>query len=199
MQLINVIEWLSVCLNLVFVILIIKQNKWGWPFGILGSILSIYLFIETNLYAEAVLYGFYVVIGIYGWFIWSKTLNTHFKIIEWSVKHHVLALFLGALGMYVIGNFFSYYTNAALPFADSFSTSFSFVATLMEAKKVLSAWIYWIILNAFSVWLYHSRGLEIYAVLMMFYTVLSVYGFLQWRKSMRESKANATSQWGSVD
>ena len=87
-----------------------------------------------------------------------------------------------------LGAFFSSQTDAQKPYADAFSTIFSFFATYLEAKKVLSAWIYWFGLNAFSVWLYFARHLEVYSGLMVVYTVLSVIGYLQWRKSYLAAK-----------
>ena len=59
---------------------------------------------------------------------------------------------------------------------------FSFIANYMEAQKVLSTWIFWMILNAFSVWLYYVRGLELYSGLMIVYFILSIVGYLQWRR-----------------
>ena len=76
-----------------------------------------------------------------------------------------------------------------MPYADAFSTAFSFLATYMEAKKIISTWYFWIILNTFSVWLYWSRGLEVYALLMIVYAVLSVVGLLAWRKSLETQSA----------
>lgn len=180
---VNLLEWISVGFNLAFVLLIIKENKWGWPFGILGSLLSIFLFIESKLYSEAILFSYYVVVGVFGWITWWKPKNEELPIVEWSGQNHLVSLFIGFLGMFGLGYFFSHYTDAAQPYADSFSTAFSFVATYLEAKKVLSAWIYWIILNGFSIWLYQSRGLQVYAALMILYTILSIYGYSEWRKS----------------
>ena len=65
------------------------------------------------------------------------------------------------------------------------NTVFSFLGTYLQITKVLESWLYWLVINLASVWLYQDRGLEIYAVLMGLYSILSVYGFLRWRKSYR--------------
>ena len=53
----------------------------------------------------------------------------------------------------------------------------------MEVIKVLEAWLYWLLLNLASVWLYHDRALDIYAVLIGCYSVMSVWGFISWQRA----------------
>ena len=189
MSQIELLEWLAVGFNLMFVILIIKENKWGWPFGIIGSLISIYIFMVSKYYSEAILYSYYVFMGIYGWMRWSSPKPEKTLVREWSFAKHIISLVSGTLLFMALGHLFSTYTDADKPYYDSFSTIFSFIATYMEAQKILSAWIYWILLNGYSVWLYMSKDLEVYGYLMVFYTILSVVGWLQWKKSMQAQSA----------
>ena len=167
-----------------YLILLIRENIWCWPFAILSSALSIYLFYEAKLYSEAVLYSFYVVIGIYAWYVWATGVQNEKSITvsEWHRNKHIGFFTVTAAFALLLGYYFSKKTDAANAYADAASTSFSFLASFMEAYKILSAWIYWIVLNVFSIWLYHQRGLKIYSLLMIFYAILSAYGFYQWRK-----------------
>jgi nicotinamide mononucleotide transporter len=183
----SVFEWIAVLCNLMFVILIIREKRIGWIWGIIGSGLSIILFVTTKLYSESILYLFYVIMGVYGWISWGKSDNGVKPITEWRVFEHIKLIVLFILISSGLGFLFKAQTDAQLPYADAFSTGFSFLATYLEAKKVLSAWVYWFFLNAFSIWLYQSRGLEVYAVLMLVYSILSVVGYLQWQKSYRQA------------
>jgi nicotinamide mononucleotide transporter len=189
MSFINVLEWISVLFNLLFVVLIIKELRIGWLFGIIGSLISIYLFYSIQLYSEAVLYFYYVAMGFYGLSRWTLENDQVLPIIVWPVKKHLIAIVVGIIGTYLLGFFFSQYTDAAMPYVDAFSTSFSFIATYMEAKKIFSTWVFWIVLNTFSVWLYYNRGLGIYGTLMIVYAILSVVGLLAWRKSLMAQRA----------
>lgn len=180
------LEIIGTALNLAFIVLVIKENIWCWLFGILGSLVSIYLFMETKLYSESILYSYYVVMGIYGWRKWSgKKDNTPLKVtdiswflhLNWSVFCIAIALSLGWL--------FDNYTDANNPYFDAFTTVFAFLATYFEAIKLRSAWFYWIAINGFSVWLYHIRGLEIYSFLMLIYFILSFVGLYKWQKSYK--------------
>lgn len=185
-QIFNFFEWLSVALNLLFVIYIIREQRIGWIFGIVGSFISIGLFVGVKLYSEAILYSYYVIVGFYGWQKWNtesaEALQVSVRPVSFHLKFIIACLML-SIGL---GAFFSKATDAKQPFADAFSTIFSFFATYLEAQKVLSAWLYWIVLNALSVWLYNERGLTVYAGLMIIYTVLSLVGYVRWRKGYLE-------------
>ena len=92
-----------------------------------------------------------------------------------------------------VGWISSTYTDADKPFADSTSTIFSFLASYMEAHRILSSWIYWIAINLFTIWLYLDKGFQLYAGLMVIYFLLSVAGYLQWRKDYNRQTTSALS------
>src|SRR5690606_42006899 len=53
-------------------------------------------------------------------------------------------------------------------------TIFSFIATYLEARKILSTWYYWFLLNGISVWLQFDRELYFYSLLSVFYTFMCI-------------------------
>lgn len=176
-----ILEIISVVLNLIFLVLLLKEKKICWAFGILGSITSIYLFYLTKLYSECILYIYYVFMGFYGYYLWNKGENT-LKISKWGFANHIYILFLGFILSTSLGYYFDNYTSAEKSYLDAHTTIFSFIATYLEAKKVLSTWIFWIVLNGLSVYLYFTKGLNIYALLALAYFVISFYGYLEWRR-----------------
>jgi len=178
------IEWSSVLLSLTFLYLLIKENKWCWPFGIVSSLLSIYLFYEFKLYSESILYFFYVLFGIYGWYIWTSKEREELPIKTWSWNAHIPIIFGGFILSFLLGYFFKNYTDAEKSYIDATTTIFSFIATYMEAHKIFSHWVFWILINGVSIWLYYSRGLEVYAAQMLIFFSFSIYGFWAWRKKV---------------
>ena len=58
----------------------------------------------------------------------------------------------------------------------------------MEAQKILSTWIFWIAINAFSIWLYASRGKLPSAGMMAVYAALSVVGWRMWTRSYHSGR-----------
>ena len=171
--------------GVVYVILAAKRNIWCWFAGMISSILSVYLFwVYSKLYAEAILYFYYVIAGIIGWIQWSNPKTDRPFITRVTYTKHIVFIFSGivlSVGLYFLISFV--FPDAARPLIDSFTTVFSFLATWMTIRKWLSSWIYWIIIDTISVGLYWSRDLNIYAFLMIFYTVLAVYGYYSWKNA----------------
>jgi nicotinamide mononucleotide transporter len=184
-----IVEWIAVLLNLIFLYFLIKENVWCWPFGILASALSIFLFLHAKLPSEAILYSYYIIIGIYGWMVWTQKRDKPFRIKRYAWWIHGI-LIAGGIGLSLaLGKFFEGKSYAEKTYADAFSTIFSFIASFLEAQKVLFGWLYWIVLNFFSVWLYHIRGLDVYAGQMVIFGFVSIWGMYSWWK-----KYQATNQ-----
>ena len=187
MDLLFFLELFAVVTGLGFIILMIYQNIWCWPIGILSSLASIYLFFCLKLYAESVLYVYYVLIGIYGWYTWQKSKGNDFLVQLKGWRYNTIAIVVGILMALPVGVFLNRFTDGERPFADALSSVFSLIASYMEAHKVLSSWFFWIAINAFSIWLYLDRGLKMYSGLMVIYFLLSVAGYLQWKHSHEKS------------
>lgn len=183
-------EWSAVVFSLLYVVLATRQIVWCWLFGGLASVISILLFFSVQLYAESVLHVFYVIMAVYGWWQWNRpSESNHAPIVEWGFRGHAIAIGVSLVMAYVIYYLFSSYTDAKLPHLDALTTSFSFVTTYLVTKKVLSSWVYWIAIDALSVYLYWARGLDIYALLMLAYAIVAVYGYCQWRKDYQKQAA----------
>jgi len=65
------IEITGTVLSLIYLFLLMKENIWCWFFSILSAIFFIYSFIDVKLYSEAILYSFFILFSIYGWYKWS--------------------------------------------------------------------------------------------------------------------------------
>ena len=188
------LEIISVVLSLIFLVFLLKEKKICWVFGILGSLTSIYLFYQTKLYSECILFAYYVVMGFYGYHLWDKNSKNgkDFQISNWSFTPHIYLVVVGILLSLSLGYYFDNFTNAEKSYLDAFSTIFSFIATYLEAKKVLSAWIFWIILNGLSTYLYFTRGLNIYALLALVYFIISFYGYVTWKEKFNQTNKIST-------
>jgi nicotinamide mononucleotide transporter len=177
------IEIVAVVFGVLYTVLMAQNKISCWIFGIIGSLLSVYLFIEyAKLYAEAVLYVFYVFAGVYGWIQW-KNQKVVEEVYQQKVSTHIKLIGSGIIASLLLYFGLSYFFEAAeKPLIDSFTTVFSFIATYLMAKKWIENWYYWLVIDAVSVYLYYTRELEIYALLMLVYTLLVVYGYWQWKK-----------------
>lgn len=190
MELNTILEIIAVVFGLTYLILLIKEQKICWYFGIAGSLLSIFLFYKIKLYSEAILYIYYVVIGVYGLWLWTKneSNSSKMKVTNSSITQNIVLIVIGIGLAFGLGYVFKTYTDAESPYLDAFTSIFSFIASYLEAKKVLSAWLFWIVINGLTLFLYFNKDLNYYFALTVIYTIFSFVGFVKWRKVIRDYK-----------
>ena len=125
--------------------------------------------------------------GFYGFYSWNKNKsknNLTLAVSEKGLVFHIIAIVSSALTAICLGWYFENYSEASSPYLDALTTIFSFFATYLEAKKILSAWIYWIIINGLTIVLYLTKGLDIYSTLSVIYFLLSFVGYIKWKKEL---------------
>ena len=87
------------------------------------------------------------------------------------------------------GSALSAYTDAVNPFLDSFTTWGAVITTWMVARKILENWVYWLVIDAVSIFLYLDRELYLTAALFAAYIVIALFGLQQWLKHYRQQSS----------
>jgi len=59
----------------------------------------------------------------------------------------------------------------------------------MVARKILENWIYWLVIDSLSIYLYLHRGLYFTALLFAIYIVIIFFGWAAWLKNYRQQSA----------
>lgn len=179
------LEWLAFIASILYTLLAAKSNIWCWWFGFLGAAFTLILCIQVRLFSESLLQVFYMAMAIYGWYTWKSLDRRQLKlpILQMHITHHLKVILAGVLLAIVMGYFFSHF-GAALPYLDAFTTGFSFIATWLIAWRYLQNWLYWIAIDAVSIYIYVDRGLYLLAILFVVYTLLAIYGFYKWKKEL---------------
>jgi nicotinamide mononucleotide transporter len=199
----NIIEVFGAVTGIAYVILEIRRNILLWPLGILTSAVYIYVFGRNGFYAGMVLQGYYVVISIYGWYIWHvderreeiprsgrvRGMEHGAQGSEPEVKNDVsrvdcktaliclvTALVLWALLWFSLDR----WTDSPVPLWDGLITSLSVVATWMLTKKIIEQWYVWILANSIAVIVYLVMNMYPTAVLFAVYTAMAVFGLRAW-------------------
>jgi nicotinamide mononucleotide transporter len=178
------IEAVAVFFSIIYVILASKESIWCWAAAAISVSIYIYICFFAQLYAETGLQIFYLFMAFYGYYNWNKK-EQNLQISQWSISRHLLIIIIGSLLTFLIGFYLTTYTNAKMPIVDSFTTVFSVFATYMVTKKILANWLYWIVIDIVSAYLYLSRDLELTALLFMIYTVIAIFGYLSWIKKIK--------------
>jgi nicotinamide mononucleotide transporter len=188
MEILNtIIEIVGVLSGLLYIFLSIRQDILCWPFGILSSLIYIYVYFTSGFYADMSIQVYYVFIGIYGWYYWVKGTkgkgNDDVPVVSSSLKTMIILISITLLLFVIIGCTLLYATDSEIPFWDAFTTALSITATWMLAKKIIEHWLFWIIADIVSMGLYIYKGLYPSVILFAVYTVMAIIGYIQWKKS----------------
>jgi len=188
----SALEWIIVTFGFAYLILITRKKVAAWPCAIIGSLCSMYLCYGAQFYIEMYLSLFYVIMGIWGWYSWTRTdvksEENDYKIKRWPISFHAVNICASIGVALLLGYLFGRYTNQSLPFLDAFIAVFSIAATFMVTQKVLENWIYWVVIDIASVQLYSYRDYYVVAFQMLVYSILAIYGYFNWRKNYLAQK-----------
>lgn len=183
MDVLKWLEFIGMLISFAYLILLIRENIWCWFFGILGSAITVVLFFYTKLYLESLLNIYYVAAGFYGYYFWKNKSGKVPDVIEWKWTNHLIGLIFVVGSYMILWPLMAQYTDSPRPHMDTLLAVASFLATFMEARKVLSTWVYWFIINGASIWLQMDRGLHFYAIVSLVYTIMCIPGYFSWKKS----------------
>ncbi len=186
------LEILAVFFGLGYLYFLMKEKIVCWVFGIVSSLFSILLFYRTGLYSESILYVYYVAIGVYGFVYWKKSIKKSevFRISTLPKISYLYIIISGEILALILGYIFDTYTNAEVPYLDSNTTIFSFIASYLEAKKNIASWEFWMVINTVTIMLYFNKGLRIYTGLTVIYLVFSFVGYVKWKRKMKLTYAS---------
>ena len=179
----STLEWVSVAFGIAYIVLATRENIWCWPAALIGTATAIILFWDVSLLMESALNVYYLVMALYGWYQWRYGSKDHstLAIQRWQTHQHLIAIAVILVLSVVSGFGLEKFTTADYPFIDSFTTWAAVFTTWMVARKVLENWLYWIVIDAVSVWLFWQKELYLYALLFIAYTIIAVFGYREWR------------------
>ena len=187
------LEVIAVAAAVAYLLLAIRQNIWCWLGAGISTAIYVYLFFAAKLYMESALNLFYFAMAIYGWSVWysGRTGDEELPVSVWPRKVHAVAIGTILAASIVSGYLLSRYSDAVYPYVDSMTTWGAIWATFLVARKVLENWWYWLAIDAVSIVIYWSRGLELTALLFVVYVVMIPFGIVGWSRSYRESAQSA--------
>jgi len=178
------VDWIATITAIIYVILAARENSWCWFWGIISCSLWAYAsFAFYELYLDAILQVFYVVMSFLGLYRWKKGGSGEQQdrpITRLSQRQHLYYIGGGSILALLFGYAFSEYTPAAATYWDAFTTIFSVLATFMLVNKRLDNWAYWVIIDLAYAGLYASRGAYLFALLMLAYTIIAAVAFYRW-------------------
>ena len=188
------LETIAVLLSVAYLLLAMRENSLCWYCAFISTGIYIWIFGDVSLYMESALNAYYMAMAVYGWYQWRHGGNSSkgIKLSGWQLKNHLAAIGLVLVLSVISGYLLAQNTDARMPYIDSFTTWGSVITTFMVARKVLENWLYWIVIDAVSIFLYIDRGLYQTVGLYCIYLVLAVFGYLAWRRAYLEQSQQSS-------
>ena len=97
----------------------------------------------------------------------------------------VLLLLVG--GIYLL---FDQWNDWTAPL-DTFTTALFFVGMWLMARKKIEHWIFWIVGDIISIPLYLYKELGLTSLQYLIFTIIAIFGYIQWKRILNSSKAIA--------
>jgi nicotinamide mononucleotide transporter len=179
-------EILAVVFGIISVYLSTRENIWSWPTALINVGLYFVVFYEAKLYADMGLQVVYFALSLYGWYEWlyGGENRTELHVSQTSRALGVRLIVIGVVCAATLGTALARFTDAALPYLDSATTSTSLVAQWMMTRKILENWAVWAIVDVVYVGMFIFKKLYLTAGLYSVFFVLAVMGYVQWKRSL---------------
>ncbi|WP_457617406.1 nicotinamide riboside transporter PnuC [Lutibacter sp.] len=191
-----------------------REKIWVYPTGIISTFLYIFICYRFVLYGDLIVNGYYTLMSVYGWYMWSKVIDAdkhHIPISRTTKKDK-----LKAIGIFVFTSIFVIFVyrhynvmpnhlsfkesisfaidnlssgnlvdfRKATPFLDTFTTGIFFSAMWLMANKKIENWTLWIAGNIVSIPLYFVKGLGFTGIQYSIFLILAIQGYIAWKKNL---------------
>ena len=192
----NWLEVTGVVSGVLCVWLLIKEHILTFPIGMLYAVITVVVVARALLYADVLLNLYYVLMNAYGWYYWlygAQSLRIEEgDLLPQRIQIKTLSALIGitVFGSLAMGYAFAQYTQADMAYLDSLTTVASFVAMWMSARKYLSSWVAWFLIDVIQIGLYVTKGfgadsgLFLYAGLYTVYLLMAAWGWISWRRRL---------------
>lgn len=193
-QLQTSLELLATVLALAYTVLAIRHSLWCWPAALISTLLTLQIMLQSQLFTDALLQLYYAAMALYGWRNWQK-MRQHSHgvpqtVVEWHLPQHVLLIGCTFTAGLLLGYLMANYTSTDFAYLGAQVSCFAVVSTWLVAKKVVSNWLYWVVIDAVSIYIYLQKDLYFFSALFVIYTVIAAVGYLAWRSSYQVQQNN---------
>lgn len=188
-----VLEGIAVVFGLLSVVFSKRDNILVFPFGMISTLIFVYLLWEYQLIGDLMINSYYFIMSIYGWIVWTRKVdNTNFIPItkinasEWkkAIVFFMSASVFTILIYFVFGKWENWISAV-----DVLTTAIFFVGMWLMAKKKIENWIFWIIGDLISVPLYVYKGLYLSSIQYLIFTLIALLAYQAWKKKLNKPQA----------
>jgi len=198
-----------------------RENILVYPTGIISTGIYVYLLAQWNLYGDLIINIYYTLMSIFGWYMWSKVIDSqknHIPISRTSTLDKIKAtgiFVFTSIFVIVVYRYYNVMPNTlgfmdsvhfaytkltsgnledfreATPFLDTFTTGVFFSAMWLMALKKIENWALWILGNIVSIPLYFVKGYGFTGLQYLIFLILAIQAYNSWKKSLNSNLQTA--------
>jgi nicotinamide mononucleotide transporter len=178
-------QWAATVFGIAEVLFARFNNILLYPTGIVSCIISIWILFHVKLYAECLLTVYYIVMSIYGWWVWMKkkgykeTKASYSNKSEWMVTSWIT---IG--GTIVLYFALHHFTNSNVPFLDAFVSATAWAGMWLLARRKIENWVLLNISNIVAIPLLFYKQLPLFALVTVFLFIVAIQGYFSWKKEI---------------
>ena len=185
------LEIIAVIFGLLSVWFSKRDNILVFPTGIISTLIFVYILLVYGLLGDMLINGYYFIMSIYGWVLWSKKDDKDFylpitRLNNQRDKRAAALIFVLTILFVVAVYFYFSKWNSWTAYADTLTTAVFFVGMWLMARKKIENWLFWIVGDIISIPLYFYKGLVFSAVQYLIFTIIAYYGYKAWQKHINE-------------
>ncbi|MBT4709611.1 MAG: nicotinamide mononucleotide transporter [Flavobacteriaceae bacterium] len=171
-----------------------NNNILVFPTGMISTSIFVYLLYKWILLGDMMINGYYFIISIYGWYIWTRKQNnvvTPISTLNYNEKKISIFIFVfSIIFVYLVYVYFDKW-DSFTAYIDNFTTAIFFVGMWLMAKRKIENWIFWIIGDVISIPLYFYKGLTFTSLQYLIFTFIAIAGYYSWKKILNKSNQTA--------
>ncbi len=188
------IEWTAALFGLAEVLLARCNKVLLYPAGIISSALYIYILHHAGLNAESWLNCYYVIMSVYGWYLWVKKKNeTALPITKNTRRDWLITFLIVAVGWVIIFAILRWYNPSPVNGWDALVSATAWAGMWLLAKRKIENWVLLNISNLLAIPLFLYKKYPLTACLTLILFIVAIFGFIEWRKIYRSQRLASQS------
>ena len=183
------LEIIAVLTGIISVWFAKKENILLYPIGTVSVLIWIFLCWIGEIYSQAVINLFFLIMNIYGWYNWSRKDNSEINKVQIkfsSLKENLFVITVAALLTLLIYSALSNVEilnfNWKFVLMESFITSLNFIGMWLMAWKRVENWVLWIIGDIFCIPLFVFKEYYLSVAQFSIFIIIAFMGYFEWRK-----------------
>lgn len=167
-----------------------KGRASGWWWSMPSIFATAFVFYLYGLYGEMLLQLAYLVSAVYGLYHWV-VLGQRKKVryIRKTTQSEAVVFASTTLVLWLVFWYWlRFYTDSNTPILDGLLTSSSLMAQFMMASQLVENWSIWIVTDLLSIGLFWYKGIYLFMLLYLVFTIVAYLGMLDWKRRIKEGQ-----------